>query len=132
MTAPTPNPASPGSSSGVLTLTREQQGDVVVVRVRGMAVAEMAGQLSRALQEAAQLQPKVMAVDLSELGFISSTGLGSIVAAHVSCQKYGTRLFLINPRPMIAEVLRVTRLNNLFKVCATVAEAEQLVAGGAK
>ena len=86
-------------------------------------------QTRKALQTAANLKSKIMVIDLAELGFISSTGLGGIVAAHVTCQKNGTKMFLVNPKPMVREVLEVTRLTTLFKICDTLEEAEQLAAG---
>lgn len=116
--------------AGILQLELQERGEMLVLKVSGMAAVEDAGQLSRALQEAAARRPKILVVDLSGLAFISSTGLGGIVAAHVACVKNGTRMFLINPQPFIREVLHITRLSDLFRICETVEEAEQLVVPG--
>jgi anti-anti-sigma factor len=91
-----------------------------------MAAAEVASQLSRALQEAAQQRPRVLAVDLSGLAFISSTGLGGLVAAHITCQKNGSRFVLVSPKPLIQEILDVTKLNTLLRIVDSVDEAAQL------
>ena len=120
------DPAAPAT----MTLEVQERGDSVVLKVAGMAAVEVAGQLSRALQEAAARRPKLLAVDLSGLSFISSTGLGSLVAAHVAGKKHGTRLCLIRPRPMIREVLEITRLSELFPICDSIEEAEQLPSSG--
>ncbi len=109
-----------------LRLKMIEKGSTVVVQVSGMAAVENAGKLSRMLQEAAALKPSLLAVDLSELSFISSTGLGSLVAVHVTCQKSGTKLCLINPRPFLREILDITKLNQLFDSCDSLADAEQL------
>ena len=110
-----------------LRLKMIKNGSTVVVHVSGMAGVENAGKLSRILQEAAALKPSLLAVDLSELSFISSTGLGSLVAVHVTCQKSGTRLCLINPRSFLIEILNITKLNQLFHTCDNLADAEQLL-----
>lgn len=127
MSEPRDPPPSSNVPSAPLQIEMHTQGQTVVVRLSGMAVAEIAGQLSRALQEAAQRKPRLLAVDLSELSFISSTGLGGIIAAHVTCQKNGTCLALIRPRPFIQEILDITKLSDLLKICDTLEEAQQLV-----
>lgn len=113
-------------SAEPLRLEMDQKGSTVVVRVSGMAAVETAGKLSRMLQEAAALKPSLLAVDLSELSFISSTGLGSLVAVHVTCQKNRARLCLINPPPFLREILNITKLNQLFNTCDSLTEAEKL------
>ena len=119
--------ANPNDSSAEpLRLEMIEKGSTVVVQVSGMAAVESAGKLSRMLQEAAALKPSLLAVDLSELSFISSTGLGSLVAVHVTCQKSGARLCLINPPPFLREILNITKLNQLFDTCDSLADAEQL------
>lgn len=109
-----------------LQLKMIEKGSTVVVQVAGMAAVENAGKLSRILQEAAALKPSLLAVDLSELSFISSTGLGSLIAVHVTCQKNGTKLCLINPQSFLREILNITKLNQLFETCDSLADAEQL------
>lgn len=105
-----------------------ERGDILVLKVSGMAAVEVSGQFSRVLQEAAARNPKILAVDLSGLSFVSSTGLGGLVAAHVTCQRNGTKMYLLKPRPFINEILEVTKLCNLFKVCDSLEEIQRLAA----
>ena len=114
--------------SGDLQLDFEERGGVLALRVGGVAAVEVVGQLSRTLQEAAARRPRLLAVDLTGLNFISSTGLGSLVASHVACQKNGTIMVLIRPKPYIRGVLEITSLSKLFHICESLEEAEQLVA----
>lgn len=100
-------------------------GSTVVVKASGMAAVEVVGQLSRALQEAAGKKPALLALDITGLSFISSTGLGGIVAAHVTCQKNNIAMALINPKPFIREILNLTKLSSLFNIYDSVADAEQ-------
>lgn len=123
----TPDSANPNDPPAEpLRLKMIEKGSTVVVQVSGMAAVESAGKLSRMLQEAAALKPSLLAVDLSELSFISSTGLGSLVAVHVTCQKSGARLCLINPPSFLREILNITKLNQLFDTCDSLADAEGL------
>lgn len=127
MTQATDSANSNNPPAEPLRLKMIEKGSTVVVQVSGMAAVETAGKLSRILQEAAALKPSLLAVDLSELSFVSSTGLGSLVAVHVTCQKSGTRLCLINPQSFLTEILNITKLNQLFETCASLADAEQLL-----
>ena len=121
-----PIPADAVHLGDPLQIEMSEQGATVLIKVSGMAAVEVVGQFSRALQEAAARKPRLLAVDLSGLSFISSTGLGGIVAAHVTCRKNDTLLCLINPKPFIREILDLTKLSSLFEICDTLPEAEQL------
>ena len=118
------------ASADALQIELVERGSTIVLKVSGMAAVEVAGQLSRALQEAAVKKPALLAVDLSGLSFISSMGLGGLVAAHVTCNKTGTTMCLINPKRFIREILNLTKLSNLLVVRDTLDEAEQLVQRG--
>ncbi len=100
-------------------------GSTVVVKASGMAAVEVVGQLTRALHEAAGKKPALLALDITGLSFISSTGLGGIVAAYVTCQKNNTAMALINPKPFIREILNLTKLSSLLDIYDSVADAEQ-------
>ncbi len=125
-----PDPTRTPGAPEPLQIAVEDRGSTVVLKVAGMAAVEVAGQLSRALQEAANRAPRLLLVDLSGLSFISSTGLGGLVAAHVTCEKNNTRLCLVNPRPFIREILEVTKLSTLFKIVDDPEEAEQQFRAG--
>ncbi len=125
-----PISADPLHPDAPLQIEMSEHGSTVLIKVSGMAAVEVVGQFSRALQEAAARKPRLLAVDLSGLSFISSTGLGGIVAAHVTCRKNDTRMCLINPKPMIREILDLTKLSSLFEICDSLGEAEQLVGAG--
>ncbi len=125
-----PIPADLVQPDAPLQIEMSEHGSTVLIKVSGMAAVEVVGQFSRALQEAAARKPRLLAVDLSGLSFISSTGLGGIVAAHVTCRKNDTLLCLIHPKPFLREILDLTKLSSLFEICDTVAEAEQLAGAG--
>lgn len=64
-----------------------------------------------------------LVVDMSELGFINSLGLGVLITAHLRCQRRGYPMCLVNPPPRILRILKVTRLTDLFAVFGSVDEA---------
>jgi anti-sigma B factor antagonist len=62
-------------------------------------------------------------VDLSEVSFIASDGLGALIQAHTDAEEAGKAFELIHPQPHIVGLLRKTQLTRLFKIYPSVDEA---------
>ena len=54
-------------------------------------------------------------IDLFNVDFVDSSGLGEVVAAYVSARSAGCRLNLIKVNPRVKDLLDVTRLAPLFE-----------------
>ncbi|MGZ4818987.1 MAG: STAS domain-containing protein [Terriglobales bacterium] len=67
-------------------------------------------------------------VDLSEVPYIDSTGVGCLVNGYVSHQNAGQNLLLVGVAERVQVCMRVTHVENLFPTFPTVAEAEKSVA----
>jgi anti-sigma B factor antagonist len=80
-------------------------------------------ELGDRLVELIEPDTKQMVLDLTGLDFISSVGLGGIIAAHLRCSKQGGVVRLVRPQPEIEHVLAVTKLTSLFPIHASVDEA---------
>jgi len=59
-------------------------------------------------------QPTIL--DLSELTFISSLGMGMMVAAATSLRRNGKRMVLLDPKPEIAEAVRHARIDSIIPI----------------
>ena len=66
---------------------------------------------------------KNIVLDMSGIEYIDSTGLGTLVAAHVSAKTQGVRLKLSNLGRRFNELLQLTKLVTVFEVCNTQAAA---------
>jgi anti-sigma B factor antagonist len=60
-------------------------------------------------------------VDLSEVTFVDSSGLGVLVASRMLARELGGDLALIGPQPNVATVLEVTGLAAVFVTFETLA-----------
>lgn len=98
----------------------------LVVSLAGSASMDLCDQLNAALLEACQSKPQMLVINLAELTFICSLGLGGLVAAYLRVQKYGGRLALACPSQAIREMLEVTKLGTLLPVYDT---SQQALAG---
>lgn len=112
--------ASPQDS---LRIDVEDHGEAAVIRLVGSATMDVSADLQEELIGLVDRPMKQIVLDLSELEFVSSVGLGAIIAAHLRCRHHNCVVKLVTPPPKIRELLEVTRLTRLFDICDSVAEA---------
>src|SRR5439155_22233025 len=65
-----------------------------------------------------------LVLDLANINFATSSGLGRLVALNRRVHSAGGRLMLANLNPAVAEVIAVTRLDKVLKVCGSSQEAD--------
>jgi len=66
----------------------------------------------------------VVIVDLTQVPYVDSAGIGALMGAHVSRQRDGRRLALVGVNQRVQHALEVTRVFQFFAVYPSVAEAE--------
>jgi anti-sigma B factor antagonist len=108
-----------------LQIDVEQRDQLAVVRISGSATMERTEELKCSLFDVAQEPIQWIVLDLSELDFLCSEGLGAIVAAHAKCAHRGGSVRLAGPTQSIQELLDVTKLSKLFTVYLSVEDAVQ-------
>ena len=64
-------------------------------------------------------------IDLSQVPYIDSSGLGALIHAYVSHQKGGRRIALAGANQRAKALLQMTKVEQLFSIFPTLAEAEQ-------
>jgi anti-sigma B factor antagonist len=103
----------PEESEKVLTFEIERDGDTAVVKCRGRLVA---GTTEEFYQEVKHLLPqtKVVVVDLAELTYVDSTGLGTLVRLQASARKAGCEFKLLHLGKQLRNVLKLTNLLSVF------------------
>jgi anti-sigma B factor antagonist len=76
----------------------------------------VAGTTEELFQEVKQLLPqtKVVVVDLAELTYVDSTGLGTLVRLHASARKLGCEFKLLHLGKQLRNVLKLTNLLSVF------------------
>lgn len=86
-----------------------------VVDVRGDVDLMSADRLRQALAQAVAVSPHVT-VDLTEVGFIDSSGLSALVWGHRQAEEAGGSLQLRRPSPMLRRLLELTRLETILTI----------------
>ncbi len=62
-------------------------------------------------------------LDLTEVPYVDSAGLGSLVSAYISRHKAGQRMALSGVCPRVMKLFEITRTDSLFLIFETVEEA---------
>lgn len=107
-----------------LKMTDRMVDGVTVVAIEGRIVL---GEESNALREKVKSllgsgQKKIV-LDMQNVSYIDSSGLGSLVASHTSSKAQGAALKLSHLGSKFQEILQVTKLVTVFEVYPTEAAA---------
>lgn len=73
-----------------------------------------------------RLQVPVTILDLSKVPHMDSAGLGAILKYYVTAQKRGHKLILAGLNERVLELFKLTRVDSLIPIAATVEQAESL------
>lgn len=106
-----------------MLLECEDHGETRLVRVGEARVdAAIAIRFKDALRDAAGLEAPRVLLDMTQVKFLDSSGLGALVAAKKLIGA-ARRLELIGLQENVARVFRLTRMDTVFTIHASVAEA---------
>lgn len=72
---------------------------------------------------------KFVRLDLSEASYLDSSGVGWLLSCHKRIKQAGGRLTLERPHPMVANVLKVLKLEKLFNLGEPAAATTAAVGG---
>jgi anti-sigma B factor antagonist len=71
----------------------------------------------------ATTRPALIVVDLSQVSFLASMGIRTLLSAARALMRRGGRMVLASPQPLVGEVLKVAGIEALIPVYADVASA---------
>ena len=110
-------------SDDSLSIEVDRQAPSAVVRLSGSVTMETDARLNEALQSLVRDGFTRIVLDLARLAFICSGGLGTLVAAHVRCLRSDGQVTVVAPQPRVRDVLNKTKLDHLFPIRDSVAQA---------
>jgi anti-anti-sigma factor len=96
-----------------------------VIAPRGSLVLDgrNVADLEKALEQALK-QWRAIALDLSRVDLIDTTGVALIVRSYRSACESGVSFRLVNPTPRIQEILHITRLDQIIPVSCDAGEED--------
>jgi len=115
----------PPNPQGLNHRFRRADAQVIFVSLHGhirMAEAPALRELTQAIIER---PAKRCIVDLADVSYVDSTGLGMLTAMHRRTDEQGCRLTLLDPSETVLSVLRLAKLDTVFDITSG-EEASQL------
>ena len=98
-------------------LTTRQIGDVSVVDVAGrITLGEGSSALRDSLREMVGKGQKKILLNLGEVSYIDSSGIGELVSAFTTVTNGGGQLKLLNLTKRVKDLLQITKLYTVFDV----------------
>jgi anti-anti-sigma factor len=100
----------------LLRVDVEHRDDLALVTAVGEVDAATADELSSAVAAALAGGYQRVVVDLAQVGFIDSTGLGVLVKSHRAAVAAGASFAVVNPTPMTRKLIRLLGLDQLLTI----------------
>lgn len=98
-------------------LSPRQVGDVTVVDVSGrITLGEGSSNLREGIRDMVQKGSRKILLNLAEVSYIDSSGIGELVSGFTSVANAGGHLKLINLTKRVKDLLQITKLYTIFEV----------------
>jgi len=107
-----------------LKLTKRTVDGILVITCSGRLVfGEESSMLREMVKDAIQQGNKRIVLNLGEVNYIDSGGLGTLVALHTTALNAGSTIKLANLTKRVGDLLQVTKLLTVFEVHSSEQEA---------
>jgi anti-sigma B factor antagonist len=107
------------------SVTSRAQGDWTIVSVVGELDLSTAPALRGDLIEHLEAGHARLIVDMTDVAFMDSTGLGMLVAVLKRAKESGGSLVLSGPQRQVRRVLQITGVEDLFAVAGSVEDVAE-------
>ncbi len=98
-------------------LTTRQVGDVTVIDVAGrITLGEGSSVLRDAMRDLVSKGQKKILLNLGEVSYIDSSGIGELVSGFTTVTNSGGALKLLNLNKRVKDLLQITKLYTVFDV----------------
>ena len=101
----------------------KQEENAVVLYLGGEIDMKTSAEVKSKLHELFKDKPKVLVVDMTDVGFMDSSGLATLVGALKWCRTNGSELRLAGLTRGVRSVFEVCRLEKIFQIYENLSEA---------
>jgi len=102
-----------------LTLATTDENGIAVIAAHGEIDVSTAPQLRQAIVEVASAGPGPLVIDLADVDFLDSTGLGVLVSGLKRFRTMGSDVILVVAANRILKVFEITGLTQVFHIHTT-------------
>jgi|SRR5579864_326146 len=97
-----------------LQLVTEKNGDEIIVRGSGRITASTTQELQTTIRSLIPGAKRIV-LDLSQINYIDSSGLGALVSVYLSASKAQCELEMANPKQRIRDLFKLSKLATVFE-----------------
>ena len=106
-----------------LEIRESVREDVVILQLKGRVTASETGALREKVDQEIAAGHYNVILDLTQVDFVDSTGLGGMVICYTSLKRHNGALKLVNPNKRNIELLALTKLYTVFEVFTEVTDS---------
>ena len=106
--------ANPGIPAAQLKLESEKQDSQTTLRAAGRINSDTSAVLEKTLRELIPGSKRVV-LDLTNVNYIDSSGLGALVSAYMHARRANCDLEIANPRQQIKDLFSTSKLAAVFE-----------------
>ena len=100
-----------------IDFSTRQAGDITIVDLKGrITLGEGSVTLRDAVHDLLSKGKKRILMNLGDVNYIDSSGIGELVSAYTTAKKQGGELKLLNLTKKIHDLLQITKLYTVFDV----------------
>ncbi len=88
----------------------------LLLTIRGNIVFEECKKFKVSIVPRLDSETKIFYVDLSDVQFVDSAGLGVLVGLKMTCKKNNSSIVLLNPSKQVMDILNVAKLDSIFDI----------------
>ena len=100
-----------------MELETREDGRVTILTVRGdLVIGEGESAFKKTVTRLIEEGKIYLLVDLKEVRFLDSSGLGALVRAMTNSQKEGGDTKLLHAGPQVRKLLEMTKLDSVFEI----------------
>jgi anti-sigma B factor antagonist len=113
-----------------MNFAQEIRSNALILRISGDLIGEDKDtRLVEAVNEAVSHQVLTCVIDISQLRYINSSGIGVLITLLTKFRNKGGEVYLMNPSESVRKLLAITKLNAIFQV---IRKEEEVIAGTGK
>ncbi|HAC23462.1 MAG TPA: anti-anti-sigma factor [Cytophagales bacterium] len=100
-----------------MNFNQEIKSNTLILHISGDLIGEDNGvQLVEAVNEAISHKVMTCIIDISELRYINSSGIGVLITLLTKFRNKGGEVYLMRPSESVKKLLVITKLNAIFQV----------------
>jgi anti-sigma B factor antagonist len=107
-----------------LNINSRQSGNVTIIDLSGrITLGDGTGALRDAVKNTMAAGNKNIVLNLADVSYIDSAGLGELVGCFTTVNNQGGKLKLLNLQKKIKDLMQITKLHTIFEVADDEAKA---------